>query len=337
MLVSGLIESICYYFNGLARGRLDMEQNTIAVIWDFDKTLINGYMQEPLFRKYNIEANAFWKEVNALPEQYLEQGIKVNKDTIYLNHMLTCVQQGMFKGLNNDMLYELGAELVFYPGVIDIFPDIKEKIEKNSNYQKYGIHVEHYIVSTGLTSMIRGSLISQYVDDIWGCEFIETPVLSSMAQKKESVNVENREIQQTGYLIDNTSKTRAIFEINKGANKYEYIDVNSRMEKKDRRVPFENMIYIADGPSDVPVFSILQQYGGKTFAIYPTGDNRAFAQVDSLRKDGRIDIYAEANYSRGTTAYMWLLSKVEEIADSIYQKREDEIKQAVKKAPEHLI
>lgn len=97
------------------------------------------------------------------------------------------------------------------------------------------------------------------------------------------------------------------------------------------------MIYIADGPSDVPVFSILQQYGGKTFAIYPAGDNRAFAQVDSLRKDGRIDMYAEANYSRGTTAYMWLLSKAEEIADSIYQKREDEIKQAVRKAPEHLI
>lgn len=50
------------------------------------------------------------------------------------------------------------------------------------------------------------------------------------------------------------------------------------------------MIYITDGPSDVPVFSVLQQYGGKTFAIYPAGDMRAFAQVDSLWKDGRIDM-----------------------------------------------
>ena len=35
------------------------EQNIIAMVWDFDKTLICNYMQEPLFRRYNIQANAF--------------------------------------------------------------------------------------------------------------------------------------------------------------------------------------------------------------------------------------------------------------------------------------
>ncbi len=54
-------------------------------------------------------------------------------------------------------------------------------------------------------------------------------------------------------MIDNTSKTRAIFEINKGSNKFK-IDVNSKIDRDRRRVPFSNMIYVADGPSDIPVF-----------------------------------------------------------------------------------
>lgn len=216
-----------------------MDQNTIAIIWDFDKTLINGYMQDPIFRKFNICGKDFWDEVNSLPEKYLAQGIKVNKDTIYLNHMLTCVSQGMFSGLNNQMLFELGKELEFYPGVKDILQGLKSVVAEDEKYQKYGIHVEHYIVSTGLTAMIRGTVISEYIDDIWGCEFIETPIPSKMVPATASDDT--CIIRQTGYLIDNTSKTRAIFEINKGVNKYDYIDVNSRMEKKDRRVPFEHM------------------------------------------------------------------------------------------------
>ena len=44
--------------------------NIIAIIWDFDKTLINGYMQEPIFREYKVDAKKFWDEVNSLPKKY---------------------------------------------------------------------------------------------------------------------------------------------------------------------------------------------------------------------------------------------------------------------------
>ena len=45
-------------------------QNVIAIIWDFDKTLVNGYMQDPIFKEYGVNACEFWKEVNALPDKY---------------------------------------------------------------------------------------------------------------------------------------------------------------------------------------------------------------------------------------------------------------------------
>ena len=42
-------------------------QNIIAIIWDFDKTLVDGYMQDPIFEEYKVNASEFWKEVNTLP------------------------------------------------------------------------------------------------------------------------------------------------------------------------------------------------------------------------------------------------------------------------------
>lgn len=313
-----------------------MEQNIIAVIWDFDKTLIPGYMQEPIFNEYKIDDKEFWNEVNALPEQYAERGIRVNKDTIYLNHIITCITQGIFKGLNNEKLREFGKELKFYPGVPEIFRDMKDIVEKEQKYKTFSIQVEHYIVSTGLTEMIRESEINDYVDGIWGCEFIEKPIWSDLGNRMENNDNGEEVLSQMGYMIDNTSKTRAIFEINKGSNKFE-IDVNSKIDRDKRRVPFANMIYIADGPSDIPVFSILKQYGGKTFAIYPKGDTKAFNQVNNLIRDGRIDMYAEADYQKGTTAYMWLTENVKQIAEQIYNFSLKQIIDSVGGVPRNII
>lgn len=312
-----------------------MDQNTIAVIWDFDKTLIPGYMQDPLFDRYKVNANSFWTEVNSLVGEYSKKGIRVGKDTIYLNHILTCVQQGIFPGLTNSLLRELGGQLQFYKGIPEIFIALKHIVEGEEKYKEFAIHVEHYIISTGLSEMIKGSKIYDYVDGIWGCEYIEKPIRSNLEIKVDEKDSDDQVISQIGYMIDNTSKTRAIFEINKGVNKHPEIDVNSKMEKKDRRVPFENMIYIADGPSDVPVFSVIKQYKGKTFAIYPKGNGKAFKQVDDLIRDERIDMYAEADYSEGTTAYMWLTKTVHDIAERIYNERISQVYSSAGSVPSH--
>jgi len=75
-------------------------QNIIACIWDFDKTLIPGYMQEPLFAHYKVDPREFWREVAALPNYYRKSGLEmVASDTAYLNHILTYARQGVFKDL----------------------------------------------------------------------------------------------------------------------------------------------------------------------------------------------------------------------------------------------
>ena len=318
------------------------EQNIIAMVWDCDKTLISSYMQEPLFRHFNVDGGKFWQEVNALKAYYGKQGISVNSDTSYLNHILTYVKAGIFKGLNNTLLHEFGKELKFYPGLPQFFGEVKSLINDNEKYKAFDIRLEHYVVSTGFAETIRGSAIAPFVDGIYGCEFIESPALpgfldSAGVSDCADIHKDSREISQIASALDNTSKTRYLFEINKGSNKYpDTIDVNSSIARESRRVPFENMIYIADGPSDVPAFSILNYNGGSTFAVYPKGDVKAFRQVDALRRDNRVQMFGEADYETASQSWLWLTEKVRAIADSIVERKQAAIRNSAGAPPTHL-
>lgn len=310
------------------------EQNVIAMVWDFDKTLISGYMQEPLFRKYHLDGAQFWKEVNELPGYYAKAGIHVNTDTSYLNHILTYVKAGKLKGLSNRILRECGKELEFYPGIPDFFMKIRHLVESDPKFLAAGIRLEHYVVSTGFAETIRGSAVAPYLDGIFGCEFIEEPAGPGFSA---SETPKTGEISQIACALDNTSKTRYLFEINKGSNKFpETIDVNSQIDRKNRRIPFENMIYIADGPSDVPAFSILNQSGGTTYAIYPSGDRKAMRQVDGLRRDHRIQMFGEADYREDSMTWMWLSEQVVRIAETIAQRQHQNIRNSASLPPRHL-
>ena len=300
--------------------------NIIAIIWDFDKTLIREYMQTPLFKEYGVDGSAFWAESDSLPARYSrEQGIRVNADTIYLNLLIRYAKSGKFPGLNNRKLLEFGKQLDFYDGVPEIFEKTRALIEEDPEFSSHDIRVEHYIVSTGLSQIIRGSVVQPYVKNIWGCEFIEEETGDGSI------------ISEVGYTIDNTTKTRALFEINKGVGILEDVDVNTQLPEEMRRVHFKNMVYVADGPSDIPAFSVVNQNGGATFAVYPKGDMQALEQVETMRKTGRINMFAEADYTENSTAYMWLCNKIKEFAKRIVSEEKDKLAEFTSSGtPKHL-
>jgi hypothetical protein len=311
-------------------------QNIIACIWDFDKTLIPGYMQAPLFRRYNVDEQVFWHEVNSLAGVYRQRGYTVSGESIYLNHLLTYVQAGRMEGLNNAILRQCGAEIGFYPGLPDFFQQLRAFVQSQSEFVKHDITLEHYIVSTGIAEMIRGSAIAGAVDGIWGCEFIENPLPPGFLEQGELAIDAPAEIAQVGTIIDNTIKTRAIFEINKGTNKNAAIDVNAQIRPEDRRIPFQNMIYVADGPSDVPCFSVVKGRGGKTYGVYNPDRPDEFEQNDRLRQVERIDHYGPADFSERSSTTQWLKLHVQKICERVVTDREAAVAQRVSKPPRHL-
>lgn len=311
--------------------------NVIACVWDFDKTLIDGYMQAPIFEEYGIDEKFFWKEVNMLPEIYAKKGVRVSPESVYLNHLLSFVKHGKMQGLSNAKLRELGARLKFCEGLPTFFDELKSIPENNPEYKALDIKLEHYIISTGLAEMIRGSEIAKYVDGIFGCEFVEEPMPPYFSQQPEfDFQSLSSQINQIGMIVDNTIKTRFIFEINKGSNKNPEINVNAKISHEDRRVPIRNMIYIADGPSDVPVFSVVRKSGGKAFAVYSPKSEAEFEQNDFLLASGRIDSYGPNVYTPDSPTSLWLKMHVKKICDRIVRTQTEALETKVGKAPTHV-
>ena len=302
--------------------------NIIATVWDFDKTLIKGYMQDPLFEDYGVDGRKFWEENNNRIAELKASGLSVNDDTFYLNQILKYVRNGKFKGLNNKKLLSYGTKQQFYDGVEDLFRCISQLSTSVSAYHEEGIVFENYIISSGLKKIIEGTSLKQYVKTVWGCEFSEA--INEVSGKLE--------LSDIAYSIDNTTKTRALFEINKGVNIPDLnIDVNTAIPQEQRRVQFINMVYIADGPSDIPAFSVVNKNKGATFAVYPKGNLEAMQQVDKMRKDGRIQMYAEADYQEGSMARMWILEKLNSQARLIIDNNHKSYQQYGKGTPQHLL
>ncbi|ETZ18044.1 hypothetical protein BDCR2A_00017 [Borrelia duttonii CR2A] len=281
---------------------MSKKEKIIAFIFDFDDTLIYGNMQQVLFDEYNVDANLFWSEVENLSVTYNENSCNIiTNEMIYLSHFLTYVREGIFRGLNNKILFELGSKLKFFEGVVDLFKEISDI---NESLKKSDAIVNIYIVSSGFRQMILGSSIASYVTKVWACEFVDS-YLMPFYQSLDNKFSENSVLSSVCYFVDHTIKTRVIFELNKGS----YDKINKRIPKSRREIPFENMFYIADGFNDIPAFEILNNnlnHYKNTLTVY-YGNNE---NAKKLVKEKRVGDLAEANYGKGTKLYNWIMEKI---------------------------
>lgn len=306
-------------------------QNIIAIIWDFDRTLSPDNMQRPIFEAYGIDEAAFWSEVNALPAYYARAKVTVQPDTCYLMHLLTYVQQGRMADLTNAKLRELGDDVRLFPGVPECF-DLLRAVLNDKKYRDADLRLEHYVVSTGLEAMIQGSPVASKVNGIWASGFIEAPAAPEFDR---NATPGSGPISQIAGLLDNTTKTRAIFEINKGVNVRPEISVNDSIPEDHRRVPMKNMIYVADGPSDIPSFSVVRKHGGLALAVYDPERQERFEQADELLNTGRVDKYGVADYREESETMRWLKLKIRTIADRMVDERTRATDTRVRKGPRH--
>jgi hypothetical protein len=286
-------------------------QTTIAVIYDYDQTLSPTYMQdETLFPHFGINAGQFWKKSRELVDQQGYDG-----ELAYLKCMLDYLEMDR---PTNDDLVKLGAKLRYFKGVPEVFEELNTTL--SPQHRSLGIKIEHYIVSSGLKALLDGSSLAPYVKRIFGCEF--------GTDKDGRISFPKR-------VISHTTKTQYLFRINKGMLE-PHEDVNDHMDPELRPIPFQNMIYVGDGPTDVPCFTLMKRYGGHAIAVYNAEEQsrasfRKCYQLNALAD--RVKHIAPADYRPGSHLRLLLEEMIQDIADGIVRKKKLEIEEGTVSAP----
>ncbi len=248
---------------------------TVALIYDFDGTLSPGNMQEydfiPAVGKSNKE---FWHEANSLAEEQ-------DADRI-LTYMAKMIQEAKSKGLSlrREAFQESGRRIQLYEGVKEWFSRI------NTYGAERGLNVVHYINSSGLTEIIKGTEIAHEFRKIYACKFLYD--VDGIAY-------------WPGVAVNYTNKTQFIFKINKGVESvFDSTMVNRYIEERERPVPFSNMIYVGDGTTDIPCMRLVKNFGGHSIAVYNPQDKGARKEMATLIRDNRVNHVCAADYSDGS-------------------------------------
>ena len=252
----------------------------LAIIYDFDGTLAPGNMQErDFFPKIKVASEEFWSEVTELSKKH-------NADNIlmYMNLMLKKAGSNEVE-VRKENFKKFGKDLKFFEG-IEKNPDKgSEECEGwfdriNTYGSASGVTVEHYIISSGIKEMIEGTSIAKKFKTIFASSFLydhhgvaEGPALS----------------------VTYTAKTQYLFRINKGiSNVYDHDQINKFVDKAERPVPFQNMIFIGDGDTDIPCFRLVKEQGGHSIAVYKPHTNRSKPIL--WKNEGRVNFVAPADY-----------------------------------------
>ena len=242
----------------------------IAIIYDFDKTLSTSEMQDSMIRFLGKEPKEFWKEAGEFAEKN-----RMDRILAYL-YCLKREFEHQDKKFDADTMREFGKGIEFYPGVIEWFPLI-EKLAKEK-----GVVIEHYLISSGMREIVEGTPIFKYFREVYACEFLSDEYGKAIWLKN---------------VINFTTKTQFLFRINKGKlDIWDEKGVNEFSFHEDRPVPFQNMIYIGDGSTDIPCMKIVKQNGGESIAVYTTKSKDV---AYDLMYDERITHMCKADYREG--------------------------------------
>ena len=247
-------------------------QNTIALVYDFDGTLSPQPMQEyTVLPKIGIEPTEFWAMVNREARE-----TESDPMLVYMRHILEALERERVDVKREDFA-AMARAIEYFPGVTTWFTRMNAYVRRRSKGQ---VKLQHYLISAGQKEILEGVSIRKHFKRIYASEYHFNHHGVATFPK---------------FLVTDTLKTQFLFRINKGIEAVTE-SINEHMPEAERAIPFQNMIYVGDGMTDVPSMTVTKKNGGHAVAVYDPRGEKGRATGAKLLEAGRVDFVAEADF-----------------------------------------
>ena len=280
----------------------------IASVWDFDGTLTPDDSTTKVIEFFGQNKDGdFWTNIKSLGggKKLPDWEHILASDAPKWMYSLSRLAFKFKAPLNPEFFKEfILPQIKLYENVLEFLENLKN-LEKTPAFHKLNLEVHHFIVSAGLKELIEQVFPESLITSTFGCRYV---IVTSDENKDEPESV-------PAFCMDETMKTRSIFEISKGSFADPKKQVNDRVEKKNLWAPFENMIYVGDGDTDIPALSLVRSKGGIGIAVYnPAWEKeRTATRFKKMRLDKRTDLITPASFSPKSELYNYLVTRCNQI------------------------
>ena len=243
----------------------------VALVYDFDGTLAPGDMQEYGYLEAigYPDAKVFWKHCADLAAESDAGGILMSQGEL--------LHEALRHGVHptRQLFQHYGANVPFFPGVETWFQQI------NDYGSSLNLNVKHFVVSSGIKEIIEGTSIAKEFEQIYACTYLYN---------------DKGEAYWPAISVDYSSKVQFLSKISKGIREAgDSVRVNQFMSNDERAIPFERIIYLGDGQTDVPSMHVVRESRGQSIAVYSNDDKQRLART--LLEDGRVNYACPADYT----------------------------------------
>jgi hypothetical protein len=271
--------------------------DVIALVFDFDDTLApdstSGFLAD-----IGVDIGDFWsRRVGPLLSEQDWDPVPA-----YLYCMIELSKSRRHGLITRERLAEWGARLPLHEGVESFFGRLRALVrEKHPRVQ-----LEFYLITSGIGDVVRSTPIAKEFTDIWASEFIY--------DEQGGIHFPRR-------IVSFTDKTRYLFHIQKGivgtSSRNKPFEVNRKVPEDKLRVPFEQMIFVGDGYTDIPCFSLIRKSGGVAFGVWNPKHREMRSRAWGFIQEGRVSNLNQARYGEDAELYQWLEEAVESLAGRI--------------------